>query len=384
MSRSRLWRSEAPGIVVPLLGTLLLVGVPARESSAGLVQVINLVTDDPSANPAQITDVSLKNPWGMAFSPTSPFWVSDNGTGVATLYSVRPRTNATTKLGLTVTIPDAGSVTGQVFNSGGAGAFNGDLFLFVSEDGTISGWRPALGTLAERLQTPSPTNVYKGTTLVTAGGHSYLLSANFLAGTIDILKGDSNAPDLVGKFTDPNLPANYAPFNIEKIGDTIYVTYALGNGSGEEIAGAGLGIVSKFSPDGVFLGRVASTGGPLNAPWGLAIAPSSFVGIAGNLLVGNFGDGTINIFDINTSAFLGKLRDARGNVLSIDGLWALKTGNDGSAGSSRKLYFTAGPDDEAHGLFGVLEAVPEPSTLALTSIGGLTLLAAVRRRRIGA
>jgi uncharacterized protein (TIGR03118 family) len=369
-----------PGIVVLLLGTLAVVSVLAQESFAGLVQVVNLVTDDPSGNPAQITDPSLKNPWGMSHSGASPFWVSNNGTGVSTLYSVDPLTNDTTKLGLTVTIPGDGSVTGQAFNSAaGTGAFNGDLFLFVSQDGTVSGWRGALGTSAEILVSPSES-VYNGSTLVTTGGHSYLLAANFHTGNIDVFKGDVGAPDLPGSFVDPGLPAGYAPFNVEMVGNTVYVAYALNDGSDEEVIGAGLGIVSKFSLDGAFQGRVSSPGGMLNAPWGMAIAPSSFGDIGGNLLVGNFGDGTINIFDINTNAFLGQLNDPNGNVIRIDGLWALNVGNDGNAGSSQRVYFTAGPNDEANGLFGVLRAVPEPSTMVLATIGGLTLLGAVRSR----
>jgi uncharacterized protein (TIGR03118 family) len=369
-----------PGIVVLLLGTLAVVSVLAQESFAGLVQVVNLVTDDPSGNPAQITDPSLKNPWGMSHSGASQFWVSNNGTGVSTLYSVDPLTNDTTKLGLTVTIPGDGSVTGQAFNSAaGTGAFNGDLFLFVSQDGTVSGWRGALGTSAEILVSPSES-VYNGSTLVTTGGHSYLLAANFHTGNIDVFKGDVGAPDLPGSFVDPGLPAGYAPFNVEMVGNTVYVAYALNDGSDEEVIGAGLGIVSKFSLDGAFQGRVSSPGGMLNAPWGMAIAPSSFGDIGGNLLVGNFGDGTINIFDINTNAFLGQLNDPNGNVIRIDGLWALNVGNDGNAGSSQRVYFTAGPNDEANGLFGVLRAVPEPSTMVLATIGGLTLLGAVRSR----
>ena len=373
---------RASVVMLPLFGALSVWGVLARESSAGMVQVTNLVTDDQSAHPAQITDPNLVNAWGVSHSATSPFWVSDNGTGLSTLYTVDPVTNATTKNSLEVAIPGDGSVTGQVFNGASAtGAFNGDLFMFVNEDGTISGWRGALGTNAEVLQTASD-NVYKGTTLVTTGGHSYLLSANFHTGAIDVLKGDAGAPSLSGTFVDPNLPAGYAPFNIENVGNAVYVTYAVQGAGKDEQDGAGLGIVDKFDLNGVLLGRVG-TGGTLNAPWGLAIAPASFTDIAGDLLVGNFGDGTINIFDLGTNMFVGQLLDTTGNVLTIDGLWALNVGNNGNAGSSEKVYFTAGPDGETHGLFGVLEAtaVPEPSTLALAGTGALALLAAPRRRR---
>jgi uncharacterized protein (TIGR03118 family) len=293
--------------------------------------------------------------------------VSSNGAGLATLYSVDPLTNATTKQALEVVIPGDGSVTGQVFN--GSSGFNGDRFLFVSEDGTISGWRPALGTSAENLQLPLDA-IYKGTTLVTVGGNTYLLSANFKTGKIDVLKGDTLAPDLAGKFTDPNLPSGFAPFNIQLLGDKVYVAYAKQGAGKDEQAGPGLGIVTAFDTQGSFIGRVASNNGPLNAPWGLTIAPASFGPFAGDLLVGNFGDGTINAFDLATNSFVGQLTGANGNPLVIDGLWGLTPGNGGSAGNSNTIYFSAGPGGESHGLFGALvrnevNSVPEPSTVIL-------------------
>ena len=167
----------------------------------------NLVTDDNTANPAQITDPALKNAWGMSFGPSSPFWVSANGSGVSVLYGVNPSSQATTKVGLTVSIPGAGNVTGQVFN-GSTASFNGNRFLFVSEDGTVSGWRPALGTSAETIAGPSSANVYKGAAIGTSGGNDYLYAANFKAGTVDVYKGDSGAPNLTGSFKhDPRIPS---------------------------------------------------------------------------------------------------------------------------------------------------------------------------------
>ncbi len=328
------------------------------------------------------TDPLLINPWGISSSGTTPFWISNNGTGVSTLYSVDPATNAATKLGLVVTIPGDGSVTGQVFN-GGTG-FNSDRFLFANEDGTISGWRGALGTNAEVLQLSDPSNTYKGVTLDTTGGHSYLLSANFTRGTIDVLKGDAGAPDLPGKFVDPGIPNGYAPFNISKLGNTIYVTYALQNGK-DDLAGPGHGFVAAFDANGVFLGRIG-TMGTLNSPWGLAIAPSGFGSLTGDLLVGNFGDGRINVFsaDPNSPTFLGQLTDAKtGNALSIDGLWGLIPGNGPSAGNPHDIYFTAGPHDESGGVLGVLQAVPEPGSivLAMISIAAMSLGWTWKRRR---
>jgi uncharacterized protein (TIGR03118 family) len=324
---------------------------------------INLVTDDQSANSAQIADTSLQNPWGLSFGPSGPFWVSDNATGVSTLYSVNPTTQHTTKLGLTVTIPGAGNVTGQVFNN--SPGFNGNAFLFVSEDGAVSGWRGALGTTAETRALPDANNLYKGAAIASVGGNSYLYAANFNTGAIDVLKGTPGAPDLAGRFTDPNLPAGYAPFNIQTLGDKLYVAYAVkDSASPDEVAGAGLGIVSIFDLQGNLEKRLA-TGGALNAPWGLAIAPSSFGEFAGDLLVGNFGDGTINAYNLSDGSLVGQLKDSNGHVLKIDGLWALSAGNDGAAGSSQAIYFTAGPGDETHGLFGAITVVPLPAAFWL-------------------
>lgn len=353
----------------------------SRSARADMFLATNLVTDDPSVNPAPLTDPNLKNAWGISATATSPFWVSDNGTGVSTIYSVNAVTNVPTKANLVVTIPGDGSVTGQVNNPVGAGAFNGDVFLFVSEDGTISGWRGALGTTAEILATGDPNNVYKGTTASDVGGHGYLYSANFHAGTIDIFKGDAGAPNLTGNFTDPGIPAGYAPFGIQRFGNTIYVTYALQDGAKkDDVAGAGNGFVTAFDLQGNFLGRVGS-GGTLNSPWGLALAPTTFGKFAGDLLVGNFGDGRINVFDPTAHTFLGQLSDSSGQAIVIDGLWGLRVGNDGSAGSSGKVYFTAGPNGESHGLFGVIQAVPEPSS-GLLFVSGSALVLWVYRRRL--
>ena len=348
------------------------------SAQASVFDTVNLVTDDPTVHPAQITDPDLVNAWGVSFSPSSPFWVSDNGSGVATLYNVNPATNVTTKQGLTVTIPGDGSVTGQAFNASSSTSFNGDLFLFVSEDGTISGWRGALGTMAETLVPGSASNVYKGAAFATVGTHSYLYAANFRAGTIDVQKGDPAAPGLTGGFSDPSIPAGFAPFNIQKIGNSLFVTYALQDAAKhDDVAGLGNGFVDEFDLNGNLIRRVA-TQGTLNSPWGVTLAPASFDALGGDLLIGNFGDGRINVFDPTTS-FLGQLDGADGSPLMIDGLWALTPGNGGGAGNPQSIYFSSGPDGETHGVFGVIEVVPEPASIALLGVS-LAGIAVARRR----
>lgn len=203
------------------LAAVTALALAAASSAVAQLSVTNLVTDDQAAQAARITDAGLINAWGLSYSPTSPFWVSSNGTGTSTLYAVNPATQNTVKQGLTVTIPGNGSVTGQVFNSNAAAAFGGDLFLFVSEDGTVSGWRGALGTNAETLVPASAANVYKGAAFATIAGASYLYAANFASSAIDVDKGSAAALPLTGTFVDPNLPSGFAPFNIQNLGGTL-------------------------------------------------------------------------------------------------------------------------------------------------------------------
>ncbi len=217
------------------------------------------------------TDADLVNPWGLAASPSGPLWIASNGSGKAEVYTGDGVKSSTVE----VTIPNASTVTGITFNTGG---FNGDIFLFASEDGVISGWRSALGNTgtAERFQTPDPDKVYKGLTQALIGGFSYAYAADFASGSIDVLKGDPLAPNLTGNFTDPNLLSGYAPFNIQNLGGILYVTYAVQDSTGrDDTPGLANGIVDRFDLNGNLLGRVVA-GGVLNSPWGLAIAPSGF------------------------------------------------------------------------------------------------------------
>jgi uncharacterized protein (TIGR03118 family) len=348
--------------------------IPAH---AGYLQT-NLVSNVPGQ--AAYTDPNLINPWGMAYSATSPFWVSDNGTGVSTLYD-----GSGSNSGLTVTIPPPAGAsgpalpTGQVFN-GGAG-FHRDTFLFATEDGTIAGWRGALGATAELVVDNSASGaVYKGLAIGSIGADKYLYAANFHAGTIDVYNSTFTSA-LSGTFIDPNLPSGYAPFNIRNIGGSLFVTYAQQDANAQgDVAGAGHGFVDVFDTSGNLLRRLIS-GGVLDSPWGLALAPVDFGDFSNELLVGNFGDGLINAFDPLTGILLGTLNDGSGNPIAIDGLWALGFGNGVGAGLTNELFFTAGPNGETDGLFGKLSTVPEPSTIFLLGLGLVALnYTAIRRK----
>ncbi len=353
---------SVPGMIASLC---LAAAVTVQAAPPDRFQQVNLVSD--LSGQALLQDTNLVNSWGMAFSPTSPFWISDNGTGKATLYAVTNDADGVhvAKQGLEVTIPGEGNPTGQVFNN--VGGFNGDLFLFDSEDGTISGWRAALGTNAETLATREGA-VYKGLTLASTTNGPVLLAANFSEGTIDVYNTNSA---LVAQYSDPLAPEDYAPFNVQTLDGMVFVTFAKQDEKKEDdVSGAGHGLIDVFNPDTGTFHRFATgtdAGGDLremDSPWGLTLAPSTFGQHAGQLLVGNFGSGTIMTFDA-TGDFEGLLRATRGGAVSIDGLWALSFGNGGRGGSPDTLYFTAGPDDESHGLFGQLDLVSKGKSQSL-------------------
>jgi uncharacterized protein (TIGR03118 family) len=295
----------------------------------------------------------------MSFSGTSPFWVSANGTGKALLYSVTNDAGGmahVSKVGLEVSIPGEGNPTGQVFNN--AGGLNGDVFIFASEDGTISGWRPALGTAAEVL-TNRATAIYKGLALVTNGPTPMLLAANFGERTLDAY--DLNA-NLIGQFSDSHAPSDYAPFNVQSLAGHVFVTFAKTSGGTDDVPGPGHGLIDVFNPTTGRFHRFATgsdAGGHLreiNSPWGLAIAPRGFGEHKDKLVVGNFGSGTIMSFEADGD-FQGLLRGVNHRTIVIEGLWGLAFGNGGRAGVPGTLYFAAGPGGEGHGLIGSLETV---------------------------
>jgi uncharacterized protein (TIGR03118 family) len=375
--------NNSAGHIILIIFTIVLLAASAQRALADDVNnftQINLVSDIPGL--AATTDPDLVNPWGIAFSPMSPIWVSDNGQGVATIYN-----GAGVQQALIVSIPapggGPGAPTGQVFNPGSG--FNGDRFLFATEDGTIAGWRGALGTTAEVAFNNSGSGaVYKGLALATNGSNTYLYATDFHNGTVDVLDGNFNKVSLGGSFTDPSLPAGYAPFGIRAVGSQLYVTFALQDAAKhDDVACPGCGFVDVFDTTGNLIKRLVSMGA-LNSPWGMASAPGNFGKFSNDLLVGNFGDGTINAFDPTTGAQIGTLDGANGMPLVNLGLWGLAFGNGAQGTSMNNLYFTAGiPGDgniEDHGLFGSIATTPEPGTLALFGSGLLGLIAYTRRR----
>jgi len=356
--------------LVPALVATTLIATSAHAQYAQT----NLTSDIPGL--AANTDPQLQNPWGISFSGTSPFWVSDNGTGVSTLYN-----GLGVKQGLVVTIP-GGVPTGQVFNNAGSFGITGGnaTFIFATENGTIAAWRGG-ATSATTVYT-SNGGSYKGLAIAGSSTTARLYAANFATGAVDVLDGSFTPVTLgAGAFTDPALPAGYAPFNVQNVNGNIVVTYAVRGVNGDDVAGAGNGVVDVYDANGTLLRRLTS-GGALNSPWGVALAPSAFGPFGNALLVGNFGDGTINAYDFFTGAMLGTLTDGSGNPIVNDGLWALAFGNNNPTADPNALYITAGLNDEADGLFARITATPEPGSLLLMATGlGVVLVGAKRRVR---
>jgi uncharacterized protein (TIGR03118 family) len=311
----------------------------------------NLVADTASLGAAR-TDVNLLNAWGLARFPGGPIWIAANHSGLSTVYDTTGNTVIPPVIIPSVTPGQPGAPSGMIFNS--TADFGGNKFLFASEEGIVLGWKsgPAAVIVADQSQANA---VYKGLAIASDRGNNFLYLANFRQGKIDVY--DKNFNWVTGKpFADPGIPAGFGPFNIQNIGGQLYITYAklMAPDNMDDQAGPGNGYVDIFNANGTFVKRFASQG-MLNSPWGIALASAGFADAQQSILIGNFGDGKINIFDMSGN-YKGQLQN-NGQVISIPGLWAidfLKNNQPGGSPNS-PLYFTAGPAGEAHGLFGTLQ-----------------------------
>jgi uncharacterized protein (TIGR03118 family) len=343
-------------------------GVAGKAVAASDQYVVHPLVSSSAAIPADRPDANLKNAWGLVASPTSPWWTSNNATDTSTILAT---TGNFTDVGV------AGGPTGIVWN-GTANVFvvgtRAAAFIFDTEAGTLLGWNG--GAAATTTFTAPDGAIYKGLAIATVAGAPELFAADFHNAKIDIFNGQWQPVAAPDAFTDPSLPAGYAPFNVQTIGSRVFVAYAKQDADREdELDGVGAGYVDAYDTSGRLLGRVAAQG-PLNAPWGLAQAPAGFGAFGGDLLVGNFGDGRIDAYKEtapNTWTLDGTLKGLDGSPLAIQGLWALEFGNGGANnGPTTTLFFTAGPAAETQGEFGRIQANPlavggtVPATLALT------------------
>jgi len=364
-----------------LLGLLVMSGGPATLSAQQTAYMqTNLVAN--VSGVAAHTDPQLSNPWGISIIPGDPFWIANNNGGTSTLYDANGN-----KQSLVVGIPSAsvnpcspGCPTGTVGNS--TGQFNGGLFIFDTEDGIVANWTGANNAVVA-FDNSKNLAVYKGLALLTNSSGSFLLLANFRTGKIDVLDHNFQPTSLSGSFTDPNLPAGMAPHGIHIINNQIYVAYAVQDAPKHDpTTGAGSGLVDVFDTNGNFV-KTFTSGGKLNAPWGVVATPATFGTFHDDILVGNFGDGAINAFD-PTGKFLGQLMDTGNNVITNPGLWDMVFGQPGT-GDPNTLYFTAGGANQTSGLFATLvpasAATNADFSLALSaqsatvSVGGSTSLA---------
>jgi uncharacterized protein (TIGR03118 family) len=361
MSSSRNWKHTASSALLVL--TCILAG-----ASNGLAQHYlrtDLTADNSSTSPAPNIDPNLVNAWGMSRSSGSPWWISDNGTGLATLYD---GTGLPQSLVVTIPLPNgqsgASAPTGTVFN-----AFNGafelapglrSIFLFATEDGTIAGWNPNVNTTNAVIKVDDSGEgaIYKGCAIAMTNSGPRLYVTNFATGQVDVYNKRFKEIEVAGGFADSMLPVNYAPFGIQNVGGNIIVTFAQRKpGSKDENHGPGKGYVDIFDTDGNLLLRLRHNS-TMNAPWGIAQAPGDFGAFSHRLLIGNFGDGFVNAYNAVSGKREGTLLDANGAPIWIDGLWSLSFGGDNtSSGLATELFFTAGPNDEGDGIFGKLTAI---------------------------
>jgi uncharacterized protein (TIGR03118 family) len=353
--RSRL--SESPRLVVGLVLAIVIAGASPARADSPAYHVRNLVSDVAGA---EHTDPNLVNGWGVAFNPFGFVWVASNGKGVATLYdgNGNPQT-------LVVSIP-GGKPTGIVFNGSNdfvvtRGGVSGPArFIFATENGIIAAWAPNVdGTHAITVADNSASGaIYKGLAIGADGGRFLLYATDFHNRKIDVFDRAFSAVTVPGEFSDGSISQKFGPFGIQNLGGSIYVTYAKRDEAGEDdVPGRGEGIVNVFTASGSLIRRIAQ-GGPLNAPWGLALAPADFGGFRNLLLIGNFGDGLINAYDLSRGRFVGQLSTPDRNPIVIPGLWGLAFGNGINNQPTNALFFAAGPDDEAQGLYGRIDPVP--------------------------
>jgi uncharacterized protein (TIGR03118 family) len=318
---------------------------------------------------AQVVDPNLVNPWGLAFGPTTPLWVADNGTSIAGVYPVSPVGPTAQPSRLDVTLPPMdSSPTGQVFNPTGGFVLKSKagmgpaLFIFSSEGGQIIAWSPVAdppvnGKATAQVKFSSKTAVFKGLTLATTRFGTFLYATDFHNGRVDVFNSRFHLVHLPGHFRDRHLPKGYAPFGIRAINGFIYVTYAKQDADRhDDVAGLGHGFIDVFTAGGFLIKRLVSRGA-LDSPWGLEVAPKGFGPFGGKLLVGNFGNGRIHAYGLFSGRPHGTLLDTHHQPIAIDGLWALQFGT-ATTGGTGTLLFSAGLNDEADGLVGAINPVP--------------------------
>jgi len=329
----------------------------------------NLVADTPGV--ADFTDPNLLDPWGNCYTATGPFWVSNHRHGTAGVYSGNGAVSATAPVVPAASGSGPGTPTGQVQNSTtGFVLPNGKpaSFIFSTEDGTLAGWNGGNAAVTTANNSSSGA-VYKGLAIANPSSGPLLYAPNFNSGGVDVFDANFKPTTVAGGFKDSNVPAGFAPFNIWNIGGKLYVAYAMQDANKfNDVAGPGNGYVAVFDTAGNLLVHLIS-GGTLNSPWGMAIAPSTFGAFGGTLLVGNFGNGLINAFDPNTGSYLGTLQNSTGAAIVIPGLWALLFGNGGSGGDVNYLYFTAGVRPGAAVAHGLLGSIAPPS-MVLSIVNG--------------
>jgi uncharacterized protein (TIGR03118 family) len=345
-----------------------------------------LVTDNDTVVATALTiDANLQNPWGIAFAPGSPFWISDNNNNLSTLYSgigANETQGVTGSASVGVAIPASAAgvqakPTGQVYNGGGGFMITTSmgqesaLFIFDGEGGTIAAWAKDSGATAVTAYDDGVANganhaVYKGLATGTVGGATYLYATDLHNNKVDVFDTNFSKPAAMqGKFIDPNIPAGFAPFGIAALNGDLYVTFAKQDAAmHDETTGVGLGYVDIFDFSGNLVSQFASAG-PLNAPWGVAIAPAGFGSLQGDVLIGNFGDGMINIFTPNGTALAnaeGPLMSSAGQPFVFPGLWSLVFGNGDSDKPVTTLFYTAGFANQTDGVFGgiTLTSTPTP------------------------